>query len=136
MQLRHGDINAVTARILTETGFPAQHLALELTESGLMDNQDTALTILNRLRAQGMRLVMDDFGTGYSSLTCLQHFPAHVLKIDQSLIKDIPSRKDNREITATIITMGHALGLEVLAEGVETPEQLAFLKAKGCDGCD
>ena len=133
MQFRHGDINAVVNKILIETGFPAQQLELELTESGLMENQDKAVAILNGLRAQGIRLAIDDFGTGYSSLAYLKRFPLDVLKIDKSFIDDIPFVNDDMEIAATIIAMGHTLGLKVLAEGVETPEQLAFLRGKGCD---
>jgi len=133
MQFRHCDINAMAARILIETGFPANQLELELTESGLMENQYKAVEILNNLRAQGIRLVIDDFGTGYSSLSYLKRFPLDVLKIDKSFIDDIPLLKDDMEITATIIAMGHTLGFKVLAEGVETPEQLAFLQGKGCD---
>ena len=133
MQFRRSDINAVAARILIETGFPANQLELELTESGLMENQDKAVAILNDLRAQGIRLVIDDFGTGYSSLAYLKRFPLDVLKIDKSFIDDIPFLKEDMEIAATIIAMGHTLGFKVLAEGVETPEQLAFLRGKGCD---
>jgi len=133
MQFRHCDINAVAAKILIETGFPAKQLELELTESGLMENQDKAVVILNNLRAQGIHLGIDDFGTGYSSLAYLKRFPLDVLKIDKSFIDDIPLLKDDMEITSTIIAMGHTLGFKVLAEGVETPEQLAFLREKGCD---
>ena len=133
MQFRRSDINAVAARILIETGFPANQLELELTESGLMENQDKAVAILNDLRAQGIRLVIDDFGTGYSSLAYLKRFPLDVLKIDKRFIDDIPFLKEDMEIAATIIAMGHTLGFKVLAEGVETPEQLAFLREKGCD---
>jgi diguanylate cyclase (GGDEF)-like protein/PAS domain S-box-containing protein len=133
MQFRHCDINAVAAKILIETSFPANQLELELTESGLMENHDKVVVILNNLRAQGIRLVIDDFGTGYSSLAYLKRFPLDVLKIDKSFIDDIPLLRDDMEITSTIIAMGHILGFKVLAEGVETPEQLAFLQGKGCD---
>jgi diguanylate cyclase (GGDEF)-like protein/PAS domain S-box-containing protein len=133
MQFRHSDINALVIKILIETGFPGQQLELELTESGLMESQDKAVAILNNLRAQGIRLVVDDFGTGYSSLSYLKRFPLDVLKIDKSFIDDIPLLKDDMVITATIIAMGHTLGFKVLAEGVETTEQLAFLREKGCD---
>jgi diguanylate cyclase (GGDEF)-like protein len=133
MQFRRCDINAVATRILIETDFPANQLELELTESGLMENQDKAVAILNNLRAQGIRLVIDDFGTGYSSLAYLKRFPLDVLKIDKSFIDDIPFLKEDMEIAATIIAMGRTLGFKVLAEGVETPEQLAFLRGKGCD---
>jgi diguanylate cyclase (GGDEF)-like protein len=132
-QFRRCDINALVAAVLAETGFPAGQLELELTESGLMDNQDRAVEVLNNLRAQGIRLAIDDFGTGYSSLAYLKRFPLDVLKIDKSFIDDIPHFQDDMEITATIIAMGHILGFKVLAEGVETQEQLDFLRKKGCD---
>ena len=132
-QFRRQDINALVATVLSETGYPAEHLALEITESGLMDNQDKAMAILNDLRAQGVRLAIDDFGTGYSSLAYLKYFPLDVLKIDKNFIDDIPFLQGDMEITATIIAMAHTLGFKVSAEGVETPEQLAFLQAKGCD---
>ncbi|MDP1664886.1 MAG: EAL domain-containing protein [Methylobacter sp.] len=132
-QFRRCDINALVAEVLAETGFPAGQLELEMTESGLMDNQDKAVEVLNNLRAQGIRLAIDDFGTGYSSLAYLKRFPLDVLKIDKSFIDDIPHLQDDMEITATIIAMGHILGFKVLAEGVETQEQLDFLRMKGCD---
>ncbi|MGR8999822.1 MAG: putative bifunctional diguanylate cyclase/phosphodiesterase, partial [Gammaproteobacteria bacterium] len=132
-QFLRSDINALVAKVLAETGFPAVQLEVEITESGLMENQDYATDILNSLRAQGIHLAMDDFGTGYSSLAYLKHFPLNVLKIDKSFIDDIPHNKDDREIAASIIAMAHALGFKVLAKGVETPEQLAFLREHGCD---
>jgi diguanylate cyclase (GGDEF)-like protein/PAS domain S-box-containing protein len=132
-QFRRSDISALVAKMLDETGFPAELLELELTESGLMENEDKAVEVLNNLRAQGVRLAIDDFGTGYSSLAYLKRFPLDVLKIDKSFIDDIPSLQDDMEITATIVAMGHILGFKVLAEGVETLEQLAFLREKGCD---
>jgi len=129
-QFRRGDISALVATALNETGFPAEHLELEMTESGLMENQDHVMALLNKLRSQGIRLAIDDFGTGFSSLAYLKHFPLDVLKIDKSFIDDIPNLQDDMEIAATIIAMGHILGFKVLAEGVETPEQLAFLREK------
>ena len=132
-QFRHGEISALVAAVLNETGFPADRLELELTESGLMEYQDQAVERLNNLRSQGIRLAIDDFGTGYSSLAYLKRFPLDVLKIDKSFIDDIPHHQDDMEIAATIIAIGHTLGFKVLAEGVETLEQLAFLQAQGCD---
>jgi diguanylate cyclase (GGDEF)-like protein/PAS domain S-box-containing protein len=132
-QFRRSDISALVAEVLSETGFPPKQLELELTESGLMENEEKAVEVLNNLRAQGVRLAIDDFGTGYSSLAYLKRFPLDVLKIDKSFIDDIPSLQDDMEITATIVSMGHILGFKVLAEGVETLEQLAFLQEKGCD---
>ena len=98
-----------------------------------MENQDKTTNILNSLHAQGVHLAIDDFGTGYSSLTYLKHFPLDVLKIDKSFIDDIPHNKDDMEIAATIVAMGHILGFKVLAEGVETLEQLAFLQEQSYD---
>ncbi len=132
-QFRRSDINALVATVLHETGFPAEYLELEITESGLMENQNKTTHILNSLHKQGIRLAIDDFGTGYSSLTYLKHFPLDVLKIDKSFIDDIPHNKDDMEIAATIVAMGHILGFKVLAEGVETLEQLAFLQTQNCD---
>jgi diguanylate cyclase (GGDEF)-like protein len=133
VQFRRCDLNELVMNALHDTGFPANRLELELTESGLMENQEKVVGILNTLREQGVRLAIDDFGTGYSSLAYLKCFPLHVLKIDKSFIDDIPQLKDDMEITATIIAMGKILGFKVLAEGVETPAQLAFLEEKGCD---
>ncbi len=133
VQFRRCDLNELVMNALRDTGFPAERLELESTESGLMENQEKVVAILNKLRAQGIRLAIDDFGTGYSSLAYLKSFPVNVLKIDKSFIDDIPQLKDDMEITATIIAMGKILGFKVLAEGVETPEQLAFLEKKGCD---
>jgi diguanylate cyclase (GGDEF)-like protein/PAS domain S-box-containing protein len=132
-QFLHSDIGATVAAVLAETGFPAANLELELTESALMTRETEAVEILNRLRALGVRLAIDDFGTGYSSLAYLKLFPLDVLKIDKSFIDDIPHRRHDMEITATIIAMARTLGMKSLAEGVETLEQLAFLQAEGCD---
>ena len=132
-QFRRSDISALVAKVLAETGFPAGQLELEITESGLMENSDLALDILNNLRHQGIRLAIDDFGKGYSSLARLKYFPVDVLKIDKSFIEKIPFNKDDMEIASTIVAIAHNLGFKVLAEGVETKEQLDFLREKGCD---
>ncbi len=132
-QFRRGDISTLVATVLSETGLPAEYLELEMTESGLMENQDNVMELLNALRTQGVRLAIDDFGTGFSSLAYLKHFPLDVLKIDKSFIDDIPHLQDDMEIAATIIAMGHILGFKVLAEGVETAAQLEFLREKNCD---
>lgn len=132
-QFRNTDMNALVTAVLAETLYPVECLELELTESGLMECQDQAVDRLNSLRALGVRLAIDDFGTGYSSLAYLKHFPLDVLKIDKSFIDHIPSNQDDMEIAAAIVAMGHTLGFKVLAEGVETVEQLNFLQAKGCD---
>jgi EAL domain-containing protein (putative c-di-GMP-specific phosphodiesterase class I) len=98
-----------------------------------MEHQEQALAILTALNNQGIQLAIDNFGTGYSSFAALKHFPLSVLKIDKSFIKDIPLLPNDMIITSTIINMAHNLGFNVLAKGVETPEQLAFLQRRGCD---
>ncbi|MGZ4982048.1 MAG: bacteriohemerythrin [Methylobacter sp.] len=132
-QFRRGDINALVATVLNETEFPAAYLELEMTESSLSGSQDKVMALLNKLHAQGIRLAIDDFGTGFSSLACLKHFPLDVLKIGKSFINDIPYLPNDMEIAATIIAMGHILGFKILAKGVETLEQLAFLQKKNCN---
>ena len=132
-QFRFSDIGSTVRQALADSGFPAQRLELELTESALMAREGEAAAILDRLRELGVRLAIDDFGTGYSSLAYLKHFPIDVLKIDKRFIDDIPHKEDDKAITAAIIAMAHTLAYEVTAEGVETPEQLAFLRAQGCD---
>jgi diguanylate cyclase (GGDEF)-like protein/PAS domain S-box-containing protein len=132
-QFLHSNLETVVAETLAESGFPANRLELELTESALMQRENEAIQILNRLHALGVRLAIDDFGTGYSSLAYLKLFPLDVLKIDKSFIDDIPHHRDDMEIAAAIVAMAHTLRLKVLAEGVETKEQLAFLQAQSCD---
>lgn len=127
------DLSGSVAAALQATGYPPQALELELTESALATRPDEARQVLERLRAQGLRIAVDDFGTGYSSLAHLKRFPIDVLKIDQGFIRDIPRSADDMAISEAIIGMGHSLGLSVLAEGVETPEQLTFLRERGCN---
>jgi EAL domain-containing protein (putative c-di-GMP-specific phosphodiesterase class I) len=126
-------MNALVTQVLKETGFPVRYLELEITESGLMNDQQKTMTILNNLHEQGVHLAIDDFGTGYSSLAYLKYFPIDVLKIDKTFIDDIPFLQGDMAIASTIIAMAHHLGFKVLAEGVETAEQLAFLREQGCD---
>jgi diguanylate cyclase (GGDEF)-like protein/PAS domain S-box-containing protein len=132
-QFRRTDINALVTKVLNDTGFPVDCLELEITESGLMENQTQAMNILNNLHNQGVRFAIDDFGTGYSSLAYLKYFPLDVLKIDKTFIDDIPFSQGDMAIASTIIVMAHHLGFKVLAEGVETKAQLAFLSDQGCD---
>lgn len=132
-QFRYSNIAELVNKVLEHSSFPANCLELEMTESSLMENQDAVIEILNKIRSQGIHLAIDDFGTGYSSLAYLKKFPVDVLKIDKSFIDNIPYDQNDVEITSSIISMGHILGFKVLAEGVETPEQLAFLKEKGCN---
>jgi len=118
---------------LSESGLPAERLVLEITESMLMDPDDEARGILEALRERGVGLAIDDFGTGYSSLGYLKHFRVDHLKIDRTFVNDVTRNADDAAITGTIIAMGHGLGLRVVAEGVETEEQLAFLRENRCD---
>jgi diguanylate cyclase (GGDEF)-like protein/PAS domain S-box-containing protein len=132
-QFLRSNISELVSKVLAETGFPAGRLELELTESALMQQGEDVVRMLHLLRAQDIRLAIDDFGTGYSSLSYLKRFPLDIVKIDKSFVDDIPFHQDDMEIAATIIAMGHILGFKVLAEGVETQEQLEFLQTKGCD---
>jgi predicted signal transduction protein with EAL and GGDEF domain len=132
-QFRRCDMSSSVIQILSETGFPAPQLTIEITESGLMEHHQTIIDNFHALKKLGVRFAIDDFGTGYSSLAYLNCLPVDTLKIDKRFIDDIPQLADDMTITATIIAMGHTLGLKVLAEGVETAEQLAFLQEKGCD---
>ncbi|MBI5848715.1 MAG: EAL domain-containing protein [Nitrospirae bacterium] len=119
--------------IISETGFDPRHLELEITESVIMQDVDDNIRTLRRLKDLGLRLSIDDFGTGYSSLNYLKRFPIDVLKIDQSFVRDISSGPDNSSVVSAIIALAHSLNLKVIAEGVETAEQLAFLKERGCN---
>jgi diguanylate cyclase (GGDEF)-like protein/PAS domain S-box-containing protein len=120
-------------QILAETGFPAGNLELEITESAIMEHGNQAEATLKTLKTLGVKISIDDFGTGYSSLAYLKRFPIDKLKIDQSFVCDIPHDRNDMEIAAAIIAMSHNMGMQVLAEGVETEQQLAFLLGKGCD---
>ena len=132
-QIRQPDLVGRVRAALADSGLPADYLELEITESGLMEQGEQAETILRALKETGVRLAIDDFGTGYSSLAYLKRFPIDQLKIDQSFVRDIPHDPNDMEIAAAIIALAHTLRLEVLAEGVETTEQLAFLREHGCD---
>ena len=118
---------------LREFDVPPSQLELEITETVLMDNVHANVDLLNRLQTEGIRLSIDDFGTGYSSMAYLKRFPIDQVKIDRTFVRDIPGDGDDEAITTAIIAMGHSLGLSVVAEGVETEEQLRFLRNVGCD---
>ncbi|NUT87911.1 EAL domain-containing protein [Pseudomonas corrugata] len=121
------------ARTLKETGLDPTQLELEITESVLMQNIDTTVAILKAIKQQGIRLAIDDFGTGYSSLSYLQKFPVDVLKIDQSFVGDLSIDSNDAKLVSTIINLGKGLNLHIIAEGVETREQLEFLKVHQCE---
>jgi len=121
------------SRILGETGFDPHSLELELTESTLMRQAGLAASILQTVRNRGIRVSIDDFGTGYSSLSYLRRFSINTLKIDPSFIRQITNNPDDAALVTAIINIGRTLKLQTIAEGVETPEELAFLKAHGCD---
>ncbi len=120
-------------KALRDADVPASHLELEITETVLMDNVHANVDLFNRLQTEGIRLSIDDFGTGYSSMAYLKRFPIDQVKIDRTFVRDVPGDRDDEAITTAIIAMAHGLGLSVVAEGVETEEQLQFLRNAGCD---
>ena len=132
-QLRQPDLADTIARMLGQTGLQAAWLELEITESLLLQSDRQAVSLLHDLAALGVHLVLDDFGTGYASLTYLKRFPFQALKIDQSFIRDIPADAANAAIARAVIVLAHDLGMKVVAEGVETYEQLEFLRENECD---
>jgi diguanylate cyclase (GGDEF)-like protein/PAS domain S-box-containing protein len=133
VQFQNGGFLEGIFAILEETGLDPKFLELEVTESVLMKYAGLAHSILKILRDRGVRVSVDDFGTGYSSLNYLRKFPLDALKIDQSFVHQISNNLDDAAIVTAIINIGRTLRLETIAEGVETPEELAFLKAQGCD---
>ncbi len=132
-QLRQRSLVAWVKQVLEDTGLDPSRLELELTESQLMQNTEGAIAVLDELKALGVRIAIDDFGTGYSSLSCLRRFPVDVVKIDRSFIANITSDPEDAAIARAVIAMAHTLRLEVVAEGVETAEQLALLRDWQCD---
>jgi EAL domain-containing protein (putative c-di-GMP-specific phosphodiesterase class I) len=118
---------------LKETGMPAHLLQLEITESMVMQNVARAIKLLDEIQDRGVRLAIDDFGTGYSSMSLMKQFPIDTIKIDRSFVRDLAENPQDRAIATAIISMGKALGLTVVAEGVETTEQDAFLRGHLCD---
>ncbi len=133
IEFRHKDFIEGVALILKDTGLNPRYLELELTESILMQDAEASAIVLQALKTMGVRLAIDDFGTGYSSLSYLKRFPIDTLKIDQSFVRDIVTDPDDGTIVRAIIGMGRNLNQRVIAEGVETPEQLAFLRARQCE---
>ncbi|AZE87839.1 putative bifunctional diguanylate cyclase/phosphodiesterase [Pseudomonas orientalis] len=133
IDLRQRDFIDNLAAILEETGLPSTQLELEITESVLMQHVDETVDTLQKIKAMGVRLALDDFGTGYSSITYLRRFPIDVLKIDQSFVRGLSVNHQDEQLIGAIIGMGKSLALNIIAEGVETVEQLNFLKASKCE---
>ncbi|MFZ6745092.1 EAL domain-containing protein [Undibacterium sp. JH2W] len=133
LQLSRGNLLETVQTSLQETGIAADQLELEITESSIMLDQERAFKSLADLKALGVRLSIDDFGTGYSSLAYLQQLEVHKLKVDMAFVRDMTSNSGNASIVKAIIAMGHSLGLEVIAEGVETIGQARYLRALQCD---
>ncbi len=133
VQFRQEDFCELIRKVLRETGLAPQYLELELTESLLLANAEVMLSVVQELKAMGMTLAIDDFGTGYSSLSYLKKFPVSRLKIDRSFIRDVAVNSDDAAITTAIISMAKSLHLKVIAEGVETEEQMTFLREHRCD---
>jgi len=134
VQFRHGDLPALVHSILLDSGLRTDRLEIEITENVLIDDFTRAVAILRRVKALGVRIAMDDFGTGYSSLAYLQAFPFDKIKIDQAFIANFDRNPQSASIIRAVIGLGHGLELPVMAEGVETKEQLSFLTKEACNG--
>ncbi len=133
IQFRQPNLPELVTGILGEVGLPHEYLELELTEAVAMDDPQGAVAMMDKLSACGIRMSIDDFGTGYSSLSYLKRFKVYKLKIDQSFVRDITDDPDDKAIVSAIINMASSLGMQTIAEGVETSGQLAFLRLQGCD---
>jgi EAL domain-containing protein (putative c-di-GMP-specific phosphodiesterase class I) len=132
-QFRQGNIVAMIADALDLAGLEPRFLEVELTESAVMSDPEESIAILEKLSTMGVLVSVDDFGTGYSSMSYLRRFPIDKLKIDKGFISEIISRSEDASIVRAIISLAHSLKLKVVAEGVESTEQLEFLKTLGCD---
>ncbi len=132
-QFRHQDIAKVVVDALEASQLDPKYLEVEITETAVMDDVETAISRLNSIAKMGVRISVDDFGTGYTSISYLKQFPVSILKIDQHFIKGLPDNQDDLAITTAVIALAHNLDLEVIAEGVETAEQMQFLADHGCD---
>jgi diguanylate cyclase (GGDEF)-like protein/PAS domain S-box-containing protein len=132
-QFRRSDLPGLVQQILDETGHPAHYLELEITESMVMEDVAEAIEIMKKITRMGVHLAIDDFGSGYSSLHYLKRFPVKCLKIDRSFVKDIPADANDAAIASAVMALAKAMNLEVVAEGIETREQLTFFQEKGCD---
>lgn len=133
VQFRQANITELITHILDEVKLSHEYLELELTEAVAMSNPLAVIEVMDKLHEQGIRMSIDDFGTGYSSLSYLKKFKVYKLKIDQSFVSDVTDNPEDRAIVSAIINMASSLGIQTIAEGVETAEQLAFLRLQGCD---
>lgn len=133
VQFASGDLAAMVDRVVSRSGFDSSRLELEITEGVLIEDPVGALELLNRIRALGVQIVLDDFGTGFSSLNYFRQFPFDKVKVDRSFISDMMVNSHARSIVEAVISLARSLSLKIVAEGVETEEQLAFLRAQGCD---
>ena len=132
MQFRVGNVFTIVSEALKESGLEPDRLDLEITESVLLDRTDQVIAHLHALRALGVRISMDDFGTGYSSLSYLRAFPFDKIKIDRSFVRDLPSNRHTLAIVRAILGLASGLDMKVVAEGIETQQDLACLAAEGC----
>ena len=132
-QFRDRNLISKVSEILARTGLAPEHLELEITEGLMMKDVDAVVLKLRELKNLGLQMAIDDFGTGYSSLSYLRRFPIDRLKIDQSFTREVNSSSDGAAIARAVIQLGHALELQVIAEGVETEAQLKFLRENECD---
>ena len=132
-QFRHQNLLEVIRSALTSSGLEASSLEVELTESSVMTNPEESAGVLKQLRRMGVSVAIDDFGVGYSSLSYLRRFPIDKLKIDRSFVRDLPTSATDESIVKAIISLAHSVSLQVVAEGVETEEQLEFIRLLGCD---
>ncbi|MGN8187301.1 putative bifunctional diguanylate cyclase/phosphodiesterase [Burkholderia sp. 22088] len=133
VQFMHADLTALVAEVLDATGLPASRLQLELTESTIFAGRERALDTLRQIKALGVSIALDDFGTGYSSLDTLRSFPFDRIKLDQSFVADAEAKPQDRAIIRAVLALGKSLGIPILAEGIETRDQLVLLADEGCD---
>jgi EAL domain-containing protein (putative c-di-GMP-specific phosphodiesterase class I) len=133
VQFRQEDCCELIGRVLQETGLAPEYLELELTESLLLSSAAVTFSVLQKLKAMGLKLAIDDFGTGYSSFSYLRQFRVSKIKIDRSFVRDVAVNPDDAAITSAIISMAKNLNLKVIAEGVENEAQMSFLRAHHCD---
>jgi EAL domain-containing protein (putative c-di-GMP-specific phosphodiesterase class I) len=132
-QFRQPELVDVIRRVVTEAGIAPHTLGVEITESALVDDPESAALTLARLKDMGLSISIDDFGTGYSSLSYLKRFPIDCLKIDRTFVRDIATDPDDAAIVTAVIQMARSLKLDVIAEGVESEDQLSFLRERGCE---